>query len=255
MTLLLHPRFRRRRELGIIDGKLALTKFSKLSTLFDGVDEDILIANDSSFDFTTDFSVAYWVKGGVSVSSGDNLIVKRFASAGLAWFTAAVFPDGGVRIILDSGGTTLKDYRTLGFDFFDGVWHLFVLTWSSSTLLAYGDGSLLSTSKIADNPGASIDVTTAPIRIGSRAGLISFFPGNIDEVSIWKRGLSAAEVIELHNGGAPADPTTHSAAADLVSPYGMGDNDTFPVVADNVGSNDGTMNNMEAGDFVADTPP
>ena len=35
----------------------------------------------------------------------------------------------------------------------------------------------------------------------------------------------------------------------------MGEGDTFPIVADNVGAVDGALQNMEVGDFVGDFPP
>ena len=75
----------------------------------------------------------------------------------------------------------------------------------------------------------------------------------IDEVSIYDYCLSPAEVLTLYNGGVPSDLD-----ASGLNPQGwwrMGDGATFPNIP-NVGAigGSGTMNNMDAGDFLADVP-
>jgi len=76
--------------------------------------------------------------------------------------------------------------------------------------------------------------------------------GNIDEVSIWNKGLSDAEVTELYNSGAGLDLTTHSATANLANWWRMGDGDTHPTILDQAGTSDMTLFNTVAGDIVAD---
>ena len=74
------------------------------------------------------------------------------------------------------------------------------------------------------------------------------------EPSMWNKELSASEVTEIYNAGKPADISKHSASADLISWWRMGDGDTFPTITDQVASNDGTMTNAEASDIEEDVP-
>lgn len=88
---------------------------------------------------------------------------------------------------------------------------------------------------------------------GSWSGQM-YLDGNIDEFAYWDKELSDAEVTELYNSGTPTDLDSFSGGVPD-SWYRMGDDDTFPAIAD-VGSNSYnlTMYNMESGDFVTDVP-
>ncbi len=78
--------------------------------------------------------------------------------------------------------------------------------------------------------------------------------GHIDEVTFWNIELSQAEVTELYNAGSPDDPNNHSQSAACIHWYKFGDLDSFNTASDSIGTVDGTMTNMEAGDIVAVVP-
>jgi hypothetical protein len=86
----------------------------------------------------------------------------------------------------------------------------------------------------------------------------SYFDGNIDDVSIWDKELTEQEILEIYNGGIPNDLSIHSAAANIISWWKMGDGATYDgtnwTIPDEIGSNTGTSVNMELGDRVADVP-
>lgn len=63
--------------------------------------------------------------------------------------------------------------------------------------------------------------------LGSRNGNF-YFSGLLDEITVWDKELTQAEVTELYNSGSPNDPNDHSASANLVSYY--------PVVDDGLGA-------------------
>jgi hypothetical protein len=93
-------------------------------------------------------------------------------------------------------------------------------------------------------------------QIGAHSnGGSSLFLGNIDEVSIWDAILTDTDISNIYNSGTPNNLAVHAKAANLQAWYRMGDGDTFPTVTDNSSNtNDGTMNNMDSGDFVTDVP-
>jgi hypothetical protein len=92
-----------------------------------------------------------------------------------------------------------------------------------------------------------------PFQLGSRNSGF-YYVGNMDEVTVWNKELSQAEVAELYNSGSPTNPTNHSAVGNLASWYRMGDGDTSPTVSDNQSSDDLTMQNMDSSNFEADVP-
>jgi hypothetical protein len=84
------------------------------------------------------------------------------------------------------------------------------------------------------------------------------FAGNIDEVAIWDTLLDDDAVTAIYNSGTPISLTSNSGnydnSSDLVGWWRMGDGDTYSTIADNEGSNDGTMTNMASDDIEENTP-
>ena len=67
-------------------------------------------------------------------------------------------------------------------------------------------------------------------------------------------GDGAAEASEICNFCQPFDLASHSAVANLVGYWRMGDGDTFSTISDNASSYDGTMTNMTAGNITGKVP-
>lgn len=81
----------------------------------------------------------------------------------------------------------------------------------------------------------------------------NFYAGLLDEVTYLSgRIFTAGEVASLYNGGTPANPRKlASIQADLESWYRMGESrDSATTVFDEVGSNDLTLVNMDASNYV-----
>ncbi len=123
-----------------------------------------------------------------------------------------------------------------------------------------------------NDPGLSATiVNTADVTIGAQAfGFQSSgtgFDGNIDEASIWDKALSSSEIADIYNSGDPTNLADHSAAANIVSWWRMGDGSSG-ALADNLDSTDAnarvydmsenthnmTPANTDAGDIVEDVP-
>jgi hypothetical protein len=66
--------------------------------------------------------------------------------------------------------------------------------------------------------------------------------------------MSAAEITELYNSGSLIDVRLLSFYSDVVSWWPAGSGDTSPTWTDVKASNDGTMTNMDASNFVSDVP-
>ncbi len=83
---------------------------------------------------------------------------------------------------------------------FDGTWHHVVAVYDQVNLIMYVDGVLqVDTLEHDDVASAS---TTTKVAIGGRGGNTRHTIGTIDEVGIWNRALTPAEVAVLYNDGA-----------------------------------------------------
>jgi len=223
------------------------------SVIFDGINDFVDITNDSSLDFGTlvAFSLNVWVK---STSTNQTYIEKQVAGVGWEFRTIS----NKLRFEHVGAGGALRVDSTSDVGQNDGSWHMVSATYdgsgNASGAILYFDGAAVAKTTIDDSLSGST-LTAGDIAIGSSTdGAATNFTGNIDEVSVWSRDLTAGEITTIYNSGTPADVNIQ-VTTNLVSFWRMGDQDAFPALLDNKGSNDGTMTNMVAGDIVLDTAP
>jgi hypothetical protein len=103
-----------------------------------------------------------------------------------------------------------------------------------------------------DVSGADHRMTVGVNYVSNGPGM-GYYPGLLDEVTYLSgRIFTAGEVASLYNGGTPANPRKlASIQADLETWYRMGDSrDDATTVFDEVGSNDLTLVNMDASNYV-----
>lgn len=229
------------------------------SILFDGVDEYITFGNSADFDFerTDAFSISVWMKTGQPTNQV--IWAKKSSTTNNPGYYLHLRVSSRIEGVLrgngDGGGEINFETTTNIWD--DGLWHHVVFTYDGSSDISgvsiYID-NVLQTLVTNQNDLSATMLNTRNFCAGVLGSSTNEFDGNQDELSVWNKELSVAEVSELWNSGAPGDLSEHSAVANGVSWWRMGDGDTFPTIVDQFGTNNGTMTNMEAGDIVTDVP-
>ena len=161
---------------------------------FDGVIDYINIGNPLGT-LASDFSVSIWAK---RVLNGGGICIAKKPNDG-------VWANGRWMIDLFSNDLNycLPNQNLQGCTSFsnniinDLSWHHILLSHSSTTDCLYLDGILINNS-----PSGLVTQAPADIRIGGREDALNFpFFGQLDDVCLWNRTLSASEVQQLYNTG------------------------------------------------------
>lgn len=158
---------------------------------FDGVDDYVQTG------FTTQlptWTVATWVRGAAApAAAGASGPVHRNLSFQLNW-NHTVQKFRGAAALRVGGQWRWASFGTLS----GNVWYHLAATYDGATLKTYRNGALVS---IHTGPSGPPDVETAPLAIGRHSGAPQFFAGAVDDVRVYPRALSDAEIAAL--AGAP----------------------------------------------------
>ena len=157
----------------------------------------------------------------------------RGTSRGVQWTIPGLTADVWEYLLIVFNGVLGTELDRLAL-YFNGV------------LYTTGKAAITSVPAITQN-GVGIDFV-----FGARRGSDDHFAGRLDEPAVWSASLDAAAATAVWNGGVADD-----LSALAVPPvHGWrGDGDTFSTLADQFGSNPGTMTNMVAGDLVTTDAP
>ncbi|MFO1476449.1 MAG: phospholipase C, phosphocholine-specific [Verrucomicrobiota bacterium] len=177
-----------------------------------------------------DFSFQVWVRSldpRNGQALGDNPIAANKdwnSGANVGWILAQEIDPASASEFqwnMNTAGGTRKDFDpqpSANAVVFDGNWHQIVMTLQrSGTAVFYRDGILVASVAIAANIGQSLRpsldawVTNHILALGQDATLrcdhasgtaISSFNGDLDEVAMWSRVLSASDVLNAYMKGA-----------------------------------------------------
>jgi hypothetical protein len=219
---------------------------------FDGVDDYVDCGSFAGLNSATALTVSVWFKSSVYSSFGRLVNLEKHVEI-FQNSSGAPNTKGCFHYVLM--GTWGNSFATLGgrtqngvSDLCDGDWHHLCFVWdgSTTTAIVYEDGIAVQTKTAS----GTINSVSDTIYIGADPAAANPIQGNADEVALWNTALSPTDVAAVYNSGSPDDLTS-------LSPIFWtrnGDDATYPTIPDEVGSNDGTMTNMVAGDIVTDVP-
>ena len=228
---------------------------------FNDADTDDYVTLGNVLNYTADdaFSQELWIK---TSSSADSWFIGKLDATGTGVGQALLLLSSPVgllefQITGDAGGSIIvRSAATVN----TGAWVHVVVTYDGSRTAAgvalYIDGVDSTGATMSDTLGAGESIATlSPFLLASFEGTVYGLGGRLDEVAVYGKALSPAEVTAAYNGGSPVDKRTLSTWADCDLWLRMGDGDTHPTLTDwTTNGYDGTMTNMAAGDIVTDSP-
>ena len=206
----------------LLPNNVNANKQSNYSFDFNGTNQYITLGSISNIN--TDFTVSGWI-------NTTNLTTSNGAFRG--WFSSGTNFSSANEFAINI--STLSSYGGVGFinvwegnsmiiagtsSVADGNWHHVVLTKTSTELKLYVDGSLQNTV----SNSSTWTWNNVHVGIGNSNqtfGTQGLFDGKIDELSVFSRALSLAEVNSLYNSGTPGNPFDLS--GDPIAYYKLGE--------------------------------
>ena len=198
------------------------------SILFDGIDDWFLVAAPATDTYsfgngTTDspFSFSLWINPS-SVSSGLGIFSKNSSATAKEYDVSFAYNNFRMRLY----DTNLGGHITVGMSspLPTNTWSHMVITYdgsgSSSGINIYMNGGLPGQTSANGGSYTAMQPSSAFLDIGSNAQQI-FYPGYMDEFSVFNIELSAADIVSIYNAGTPADLSTYTG---LIGWWRMGDN-------------------------------
>ena len=165
---------------------------------FDGINNYISAPAIPALNFTNKLSLSVWVKlDDYSLRGGDQsrVIIGKQRSPNQTGFNMLAL--NGTRIYAfglhdGSAKASVDATDTLS----SGTWHNIVAVYDGATMYLYKDGILIQKASFS----ITLTPSSQPLYIGGEGSMKRYFKGAIDDVALWNRALSPAEVSEVYSG-------------------------------------------------------
>ncbi len=183
-----------------LDRPGAVTGQTGRSVLFDGVDDYVDLGDVYDFPGTAAFSVELWVNPGPTWQRWPRLVSKeRFTDENDrgGWTLIGHDPSFGLghRLSFERYAGSAKDLVVTSRPLPVGVWTHVVATYDGATMQIYLDGV-----RSGRAPSSlSLENSTTKFTIGASGD--DYFPGGLDEVTVYGTALSPEQVLAHYNAG------------------------------------------------------
>jgi FtsP/CotA-like multicopper oxidase with cupredoxin domain len=156
--------------------------------IFDGIDDLVRVADSSSLDITR-MTLSAWVKPS-ALTGWRSVLLKERPTTGLAYGLYANSNVNGPGATIRTATGTADQTATSAARLSVGEWHHVAGTYDGAVLQLYVDGALARSTAVTGNIAGS----GRPLFIGGNEFWGEWFAGVIDEVRIYDRALTAAEI-------------------------------------------------------------
>ena len=179
---------------------------------FDGENDLVTIPDANSLDLSDAMTLEAWVRPEALGTSWRTALVKEQSNA-LAYALYAHTNFGGPsgHVYTRDADRRARAAAVLPL----ASWSHVAATYDGSTIRVYRDGTEIATETVT----GAITASSGPLRIGGTQLWSEWFEGMIDEVRVYNRALSVAEIktdMETRVGSVAPDTTAPGAPADLV---------------------------------------
>lgn len=161
---------------------------------FNGLNDHVTVPDHASLDLSGTATLSAWVNWGSAIGTDDDSLIDKTQSSDSASYRMYLINSGSDagKFGFYNGTSAATSVTTVS----RGTWHHLAVTLSGSTALYYLDGVLDATRSISLG-----SANNGPVLIGTDTQLgTRHFNGSLDDVRLYNRTLSAAEIESLYNG-------------------------------------------------------
>jgi hypothetical protein len=230
-------------------------QFNRKSITLNGTDEGANCGDIFNYERTDSWSVAGWLKANTPTSWMKILGRSQPSPSYPGWGAYLIGPPlnvGKLRFDLTNTTTTNQLAVSTTTSVATGSWVHFAITYTGNSLVSgvnmYLAGVPVATQTYANSLSASIQ-TAYDFTIGENNELIDFWNGSLDELSIWDRVLTPAEVSMTYR----ARDLRLLPFSQHLQGYWSGDGSDGSLMPDYSGNGyNGTPVNMDASNYTTD---
>lgn len=199
-----------------------------------------IAGSDASYQYYNNMTWSMWVAIGPGNAKHIWSLWEQISGNNRSWLFSTQ-TDGTFRCLFSWNGTNFSNHKTTSV-VCDYSWKHVVFTFASGTIGCYVNGQSMSLTTTTAWTGGAVALHNPAIQhiIGSHspsAPVNDANPGGcVQNFSLWNKVLSAAEILELYNGGAPYAITGHSATANLTNWLRLDQTDTSSTITDQIDS-------------------
>jgi hypothetical protein len=200
---------------------------------FDGANDVVTVPDDRTLDITSAITVEAWIRPD-SISNGrtqDRILYKggNYDLSIATGRTGCAFgTTGDVKWRAKIGGSS---QRICGGVLTPGVWHHVAGSYNGSQFVLYLDGAVVTSVPLS----GAMKANNQALYLGNQSSGTRAFHGSLDEVRIWNRALSAAEIAANRNAELAGSETG------LVAYYRFNEGTGQLLTDQTVSTNDGVL--------------
>ena len=181
------------------------------SLSFDGVDDRISVPDNAVLEMTDEFSVSFWVKQDVNTGTDQKILMKRHTVEPFLSWEFGIGTSNDISMILantaSDTGTPTSYFYVGSNPITAGRWYHVVGIKDGGELTLYLNGAEEEWYVNEPYTGTILD-TDNDLLIGATTGSSDFLMGSLDDVRIYNRALTFADVQDLYAMGAPVGQNT-----------------------------------------------
>jgi hypothetical protein len=171
---------------------------------FDGADDKVIVPDSTTTQLTTDGTVSVWVNptsyAGPSYNYTGLVCKGNIVASRNAYCLYYDGPNASVGMTFQDSNSAVWYLISWSYTPLNQWTHI-VYTWTGNMAYSYINGKYIGSQSIANNIPSTAGYTMELGHLNDHA--LSYLQGKLDDVKIWNRALSAAEVAYEYNGGKP----------------------------------------------------
>jgi Concanavalin A-like lectin/glucanases superfamily len=184
-------------------------RFGNAFELAPGATSGAFVLNPGSVLEPATVTVLAWVKRSGSPGNYKYIVAKGARACNAASYALETGPSGGLVFYVDDGGQA-RVSADAGQAAWDGKWHLIAGTYDGSGVRLYLDGSQVGSATSAGAIPYALATASSNLAIGdypsSACGTAFQFAGDVDEVRVYSRALTASELAYLASATGQTPP-------------------------------------------------